>query len=54
MTATKILQQRNAQLFSHYLRFGTILTKAFDYFSIAKLREYVPRNITYMGKVVRG
>ena len=42
-----ILKQKNAALLWHYLDLGNILNHAFDYFSIAKLRNDVPQNTTW-------
>ena len=42
-----ILKQKNAALLWHYIRLGHYLIHAFDYFSIAKLRNDVPQNTTW-------
>ena len=42
-----ILKQRNAKLLKHYLQLGDCLIHAFDYFSVAKLRNEVPQDTTW-------
>ena len=42
-----ILKQHNAKLIWHYLDLGDFLVRAFDYFSIAQLRNEVPQDTTW-------